>query len=78
MKYEFNNDQLFMIEKVFDNVAHDTQRAFADTVSKLNLLKESKKKQRFINKLLDECVKAYDMCRTISAICENNRNQRDD
>ena len=60
-------------EKIFDEAAHHTQKAFADTVSKLDKLKESKTKQKFLDKLLDESVRAYDMCRTISAVCEQAR-----
>ena len=73
VKVSFSKDQLYEIEKRFDILAGEIQMFFNISLSKLDLLKDEKKKQEIISKVMDECVKGHDMYRTISAICQKER-----
>lgn len=70
---EFTNEQLKEIEKQFDILAGQVGVYLARVIFSL---KEHKKADKFINKLIDEAIESFDAYRTISAIADKMQKER--
>ena len=71
-KMEFSKDEMYEIEKAFDERAGQVK---AETARILQHLAPSKSEKavKLANKIIDNAVDAYDLCRTISAKCQHKR-----
>ena len=74
IRVEFSKDELFEIEKAFDITAWNTKNDLAISVERLGKLPAGIKRDLLIDTLLSQAIRAYDQCRTISAICQKARN----
>jgi lysyl-tRNA synthetase class II len=70
MKKEFTSEQLYEIEKVFDNQAVLVEHEFAHLISKLGVFMDNEKIKKYVEKVIEELTEAYNTCREISAICK--------
>jgi len=67
----FTKEELFEIEKVFDDIAINPHMAkLADMCFKLNNEKDG-------TKVVDQMLSNFDMCRTISAKCSRLRGKKE-
>jgi hypothetical protein len=79
---EFSKDNLITIEKHFDiaagNVMNHLMRCddLADSLSEVSSIDKSKLDEHR-TKMFYECLRTFDEYRTISAICESLRKQRE-
>ena len=75
MKHEFNDKELFEIEKWFDHAAGLVQQQLAQVIMVLDKIKTKESKQ-LINKSIKEALNSFDLYRTISAKAESMRTKR--
>jgi hypothetical protein len=66
---EFDKNQLYEIEKVFDYMAGQVLETTTKQITALQIIEN----KEFLHKIFQENAKYYDLCRSISAICEKIR-----
>jgi hypothetical protein len=67
----FTKEELFEIEKRFDNLAGQCLSGFAEITNIMLKLPEGEDRNKFISKVFNEHTQSYDLFRTISAKCRS-------
>ena len=71
---EFTKEELFEIEKVFDNQASMVVERHVRVNNSIITIVSNKKVKEYQKNIFDETMTCFDMYRTISAKCQKLRN----